>query len=290
MGFGRSAVTKVATNAPEERREQIIWDMKRGIKVFRLPVGSEEVKIKRHWLSQNPDGTWEPRFGYNPLDKRRSVPITVARWDPVVNRWVGSVPNWRANPIDRLINALDKADQDGKYAQEVFYLNVLDLTPVRIESDGTIHYPDDKMKYPEASGSSERRVLGKMRILAGSSGDPDGKSLYANLIRLAKSALNDDGEPLSIYDYEIRLVTTGQGKETNRSFNMGAVRDTPAEYASIPMYDFSTWPCIWPNDAVEELMAGGEYPEVVDKYNIKLYPDVVGVAAVAEEESEELFA
>lgn len=294
MSFGRSAVTK-SSAVSEERRENVILELKPGIRVFRLPQGSEEVKIKRHWLSQTEDGTWEPRFGYNPADKRRSVPVTVARWNPDTSRWEGDNSNWRNNPIDRWIATLSEEDRRTKYAQELFYLNVVDLTPVRIDTDGEVHYPDETMKYPTAPATAKKAVLGKMRILSGSSGDPTGKSMYANLARLAKGALNDDGEPLSIYDYEIRLMSSGRGRDSVKSFNMGAVRPLAEEYAKLPKFDFKTWPPIWPNAAIEELMNGAEYTDIITKYNLKIYPDLETVTAAAvggndnDGEDEELF-
>lgn len=292
MSFGRSALTKSASTS-EERRENVILELKRGIRVLRLPAGSEEVKIKRHWMSQNDDGTWEPRFGYNPADKRRSVPVTVARWNPDTGRWEGDNSNWRNNPIDRWISTLSEEDRRTKYAAEFFYLNVIDLTPVRVDTDGEIHYPDETMKYPTAPATAKKSVVGKMRILSGSSGDPAGKSMYANLTRLAKGALNDEGEVVSIYDYDIRLMMTGQGRDSVKSFNMGAIRPLAEEYASLPKFDFSTWPPIWPNAAIEELMNGAEYADIISKYNIKIYPDLetvaAGAAATDDGEDEELF-
>lgn len=275
MGFGRSAHTKL-TPQNQENREQMFLDISRGIRTFRLPKGSEEVKVKRHWLALNPDGTWEPKFGYNPNDKRRSVPVTVARWNPENNRWEGAERNWRNNQVDKWVGTLEGVDTDKMYASELFYLNVLDLSQVRITDDGTVYYPDETMKFPAVAANGRKAVAGNIKLLSGSSGDPDGKSLYANLIRLAKSALNDEGEPIDIYDFEIRLVTTGQGKETNRSFNMGAVRPMPKEYESIPMYDLSNWPPVWPNEAIADLMGGADYAETISQYNINLYPPVVG--------------
>jgi hypothetical protein len=227
---------------------------------------------------------------YNPNDKRRAIPITVARWNAEQGRWDGDQRNWRRNPIDDWVQSQggDGVDIDKMYAQELFYLNVLDLTPVRITDDGVVHYPDEGMKYPAAAANGKRSVSGTMKILTGSSGDPSGKSMYANLVRLAKSALNDDGDPIDIYDFEIRLVTTGQGKETNRSFNMGAVRPIPKEYKSMPMFDFSNWPQIWPNDAISSLMEGQDYSEVLTEYNIKLYPEPMKVEP-SKESNENLF-
>lgn len=290
MGFGRSANTKL-TQTAQENRESIFLDIKRGIRTFRLPQGAEEVKVKRHWLALNTDGTWEPKFIYNPNDKRRSIPITVARWNADMGRWDGAERNWRRNPIDEWVTSQGEGgvDTDKMYAQELFYLNVLDLTPVRVTDDGTIHYPDEGMKYPAAAVNGKKVVSGTMKILTGSSGDPNGKSLYANLVRLAKSALNDDGDPIDIYDFEIRLVTTGQGKDTNRSFNMGAVRPMPKDYKSVPMYDFSSWPQIWPSDAISSLMQGQDYTEVLNEYGLKLYPELLKAPAQAVNSKENLF-
>lgn len=293
MSFGRSANTK-ATQVTQENRDNIFLDIKRGIRTFRLPYGSEEVKIKRHWLALNTDGTWEPKFTYNPNDKRRSIPITVARWNADDGVWEGSNRNWRRNPIDEWVTAQGEngMDTDKMYAQELFYLNVIDLTPVRITDDGTVHYPDESMKYPQVAANGRKSVSGTVKILSGSSGDPNGKSMYANLIRLAKSALNDDGDPIDIYDFEIRLVTTGAGKETNRSFNMGAVRSIPKEYQNLQIYNFKNWPQIWPNAAIQSLMEGADYVDVLNEYRISLYPQLVDaprkqVVTVAEDE--ELF-
>lgn len=292
MSFGRSANTKTASsNNAENRSESIFLDTKRGIRTFRIPHGTEEVKIKRHWLSLNPDGTWEPKFVYNANDKRRSIPVTVARWNADAGRWEGAERNWRSNPVDKWVATLDGVDVSKMYAQEIFYLNVLDLTPVRKGADGTVFYPDENMKYVPEAASLPKAVAGDIKLLSGSSSEPTGKSLYANLIRLAKSALNDEGDPISIYDFEIRLVTTGMGKETNRSFNMGTIRPMPNEYKGLKVYDLAKWPQVWPNEAIADLMQGADYAETVTRYNIGLVPDLVEhVTGAQASDDEELFS
>lgn len=292
MGFGRSANTKTANSGNSENRgESIFLDTKRGIRTFRIPSGTEEVKIKRHWLSLNPDGTWEPKFVYNATDKRRSIPVTVARWNADSNRWEGAERNWRLNPVDKWVATLDGVDVSKMYAQEIFYLNVLDLTSVRKGADGTIFYPDENMKYPAEAASLPKAIAGEVKLLSGSSSEPTGKSLYANLIRLAKSALNDEGDSISIYDFEIRLVTTGMGKETNRSFNMGTIRPMPSEYKSLKVYDLVKWPQVWPNEAIADLMQGADYVETITRYNINLIPASVESNTSAQPSSdEELFS
>ena len=292
MGFGRSANTKsTAPTNSDTRSDSIFLDTKQGIRTFRIPVGTEEVKIKRHWLCLNSDGTWEPKFVYNPNDKRRSIPVTVAKWNADSGKWEGSDRNWRNNPVDRWVAALDSSDTDisKMYAQEIFYLNVIDLTPVRKSPDGKVFYPDESMKYATEAATFPKVIAGDVKLLSGSSSDPGGKSLYANLIRLSKSALNDEGDPISIYDFEIRLVTTGQGKNTNRSFNMGAVRGMPKEYSSLKVFDFSSWPSVWSNDAIQELMEGSDYLAVVEKYGIELTPKLVDVVKPVKSSGEDLF-
>lgn len=282
--FGRSANTKKNTDSADKNTAgNIFLNTKNGIRVFRVPHGQEEIRVKRHWLALNDDGSYEPKFGYSEGDKRRAVPVIVAVWNPDEDRWVGDSKNWRNNPIDRWVAGLDEADREKKYAQDVFFLNVLDLTKIIVGEDGTECYPDENMKYA-AKGTP--KVNGVIKILTGSSGEPDGKSLYAHLLRTAKSALDDDGEVISIYGYELRLVTSGKGKDTNRGFNMGAVRPMPKEYENLPVYDLAAMCKPWPNDAIQALMDGADYNEVVKQYGIVLYPPLI---TVEKENEEELF-
>lgn len=294
MAFGRTAKAKVATSAgnAENRTGSIFMDTKQGMRVFRLPHGSEEVRVKRYWLAQNPDGKWEPKFGGpNPNDKRRSIPVVVARmeFDPKRNeaRWVGSDRNWRNNPVDRWVQTLEGVDTKQFYAKEEFFLNVIDLTPSRKGADGTVYYPIERGRYPAEAANLPQFIPGDIKLLAGSSGDPSGKSMLANLTRLANNALNDDGEPVDIYDFEIRLVVEGQKLSKTYTFNMGAIRPLPEEYRGLKMYDLSNWPQVWPNAAIEEMMEGAGYLDTIEKYNIRLTPEISEVAAPAN--GEELF-
>ncbi len=265
-------------------------DTKQGMRVFRLPHGSEEVRVKRYWLSQNPDGKWEPKFGGpNPNDKRRSIPVIVARleFDEVRGeaRWTGSEKNWRSNPVDRWIQTLEGVDTKQFYAKEEFFLNVIDLTPTRQGPDGTVYYPGERGRYPAEAANFPAFVAGDIKLLSGSSGDPSGKSMLANLMRLANNALNDDGESVDIYNYEIRLIAEGLQKNKTYTFNMGAIRPLSPEYKSLKMYDLTKkWPKVWPNAAIEELMNGAAYLDTVEKFNIKLMPDLT-----EESSGEELF-
>jgi hypothetical protein len=283
MGFGNSANTKKNTEM-NENRENPFLDTKNGIRIFRLPTGSEEIRVKRYWLAQNDDGKYEPKFGYNPNDKRKAFPVIVAYYSAHNEKWIGHTANWRANPLDAFVKGLDTEDQKGKYAQEVFFLNVLDLTPVYVDSEGNVFYPNDTMKYPSAPKTAKKQISGKVRILSGSAGDPDGKSLYANLLRMAKMTMSDEGEIIPIYDYEIRLITSGSGKDTNRNFSMGKIAPMPVEYATVPVYDLTSMVRPWPNEALESLLEGRmTYPEALKEYEIVTYPKLLEPATEDEE-------
>lgn len=276
MAFGSSAQTKAPTTAQTDRpTENVFFDTKTGIRIFQLPFGSEEIKIKRHWLALEGD-TWTPKFGYSPSDKRRAIPITVAVWDSESGKWVGDGAYWRKNPIDQYVAALEESDRQGKYAQERFFLNVLDLTPVKIDSEGNVFWPDGRMQYTGISADAPRMPVGKIRILEGSSSDPEGKSMYANLFRTMSGALSEDGEVLNPTEFQIKLITSGAGKSTVRDCQMHTVKPIDAQYASLPLYDLKSWLKPWPNTAIEELMSGADYGETVKKYSIKLYPDLAG--------------
>ncbi len=73
---------------------------------------------------------------------------------------------------------------------------------------------------------------------------------------------------------------------------MGAIRPMPADYKGMKVFNLAKWPQIWPNDAITELMEGGDYADVVSKYNITLVPELMDnelTPASSGEEDEELF-
>ena len=279
MPFGASAKTKKpksATSNTESAKSKTQWfNLQPGIRVFRLPEGSQEVKIKRYWLAQDADTKrWIPSFGYNPADKRLRRPVTVARHDPIEDAWIGDHANWYDNPVNAWIDSLPEDERKGMFPQERFYLNVIDLTNVKIAPDGKVYYPNARYEYPDAPKDSTRRKHGIMTIFDGTSGDSGSDTLYGKLHRAIVHAVNEDMEPLQPHEFELRAIITQEQKRLY-DISIGAISDLDPEYAALDMYELESWTKPWPNDALYDLLEyGKEYMDVVQEYDISLYPTV----------------
>lgn len=287
MAFGSSANTNSGSQTFDKTDvSEVFLNTKEGIRVFRIMPGADEVKIKRQWLALNTDGTWEPFWKFNPADKRRKTTVIVAYWDTDLNKWVGDESYWRNNPIDQFVASLDEEDREGKFAQERFYLNILDITPVKQGKDGIV-YPDTSFQYPGVSADVAKSPVGKVRILEGSSGELErenkktgkieaGKSMYAILMRATRGVLNQDGDPVTPYEYDMRLTTTGSGIGTVYEFRpSGDPKPLAPEYAALPIYDLKSWLKPYPNAAIDDLMSGRDYNEVIKEYSIQLFPKLI---------------
>jgi hypothetical protein len=288
MAFGQSAKTPAPKReAKTQANQNIFMDVKRGLRVFRL-IG-DEIRVKQHWLAKEQDGKWVPSF-YIKGDKRERKPVNVAVFDPDMGNhgvWIGSNDDWRDNPIGKYIDAIDDEELQKKlFAREVFYINALDRTPVKILDDETIVYPDPKNKYPAGTEHIVAKPHNKLLIMQGSSGrvrddngDITGDHMYARMLRCVESGEIDPDTSILLppHTYDIRLITTGEGTSTNRDFTITPNRDE-IDWSKYQMYDLTTWPTIWPADALQALMDGSaEYMELVKQYNIKLYPDQIAI-------------
>ena len=109
--FGQAAKAQKPTNQSDGKSaKEMFLDTKRGIRIFR--ICGPEVRVKQFWLARNPDNTWVPRFGFNPNDKRISIPVTVGVFDPTRGEdgsWAGNP--WE-NPITDYLDGVVKGDQE----------------------------------------------------------------------------------------------------------------------------------------------------------------------------------
>jgi hypothetical protein len=279
--FGQAAKAQKPTNASNSKSgKEMFLDTKRGIRIFRI-VGPE-VRVKQFWLARNPDNCWVPKFGFNPNDKRIAIPVTISVFDPSKGEdgaWMGNA--WD-NPITNYLDTLELDEEERKklYAKESVFIPVLDRTPVKTDGE-TIAYPDPQMKYPDALKHIVAKVSNAPKVLQLSSGkvrdengDVIGKHGYASLLRVVEGGEVDPvtGDLLSPYAYDIRVKTTGTGMETERAFSATANRDvlTVTHY-----YDVCNWARPLAEEALEDLINGAEWKDVVERYNVKMYPDLI---------------
>lgn len=124
--------------------------------------------------------------------------------------------------------------------------------------------------------------------LAPKNGNGGGKSEYAKLHGAIATGVSvqDPKKPLkrtTITDpYAMMFTRTMRGEGKGKSFTYSVSLGTiPPEALTLPRYDLEAF-CkvghgggIWPNDAVQELIDGGDYYAIVERYKIALYPTLI---------------
>lgn len=135
----------------------------------------------------------------------------------------------------------------------------------------------------------------------------EGRSMYANLLSIQGKARVRDPQTkkpvvLEIHEHDIILTRTGTGLGTKYSFTPDVVNTDPLtqEQLDLPRFDLEGWVTkdgVWPNEAVQRLMDGESYYDLVKEFNIQLYPvhrqaevlEVGKEVVEAEEEEEYVF-
>jgi hypothetical protein len=281
MGFGKAAKQNKPTGSNVDTA-QLFMNIKTGTRIFRL-VG-DEVRVRKFWLAKDTDG-WRPRFGFNPNDKRPAIPVIIGVFDPSVGEYgEWSKGTWE-NPITDFLDGLglEEEERKGMYAKESFYVNVLDRTMIKVDGD-TIVYPDTKNQFPANLKSIVAKPANAIRILEGSSGkcrDDDGeivgKSMYSNLLRVVEGGEvdPDTGNILTPDQYDIRMVVSGKGIDTNRALSITANRDV-IDFSQYQVYDLESWLRPLPFEAQDALLNGAEWKDVIEEYNVTMYPSLIG--------------
>lgn len=146
----------------------------------------------------------------------------------------------RDNPIKDYMDSLGK--ENSKYARPThrWRCNVMDRTP---------------------TDRGER--VNKVMILEG------GKRLLDEISPLdgRVRSRRDFSKKLSLQEFDILLVTTGSGKENKSTKAMQQLDDEegplPHELLILPRYDLAKISMPFPNDAVQDLLDGKDYNEVM---------------------------
>jgi hypothetical protein len=279
MAFGVAAKTPQKKETTNEAKSDIFFDTKIGIRDFRVIPG-DELRVREIFFAKEADGSWVPTFGYDPNDRRTKKPVTIATFNAVSETWeYGGA--WGTSPVDEYVASLDVSEEDRKkmYAKEKFLLVVLNRTKIKTLPDGSILYPDSKMKYPVGSESIVAQRMNKVQILQGSSGNPrdedgnfKGKHLYRDLLETAENQLDVEGNPRNIIDYDMRLNTSGKGIDTKRSFSVIPGADEVIDWSTYKTFDIASWKRPWDFGAIRTLMAGGDYNELLKMQNLTMYP------------------
>lgn len=234
------------------------------------------------------------------------------------------------NPLwDHIQANYEKGTMQRNAIKLTFALHVYDMTPVMRNADGALFYPaeDDtwsllafgnngklvdprdaknkSINMPEHWNADKEEALengwatqlNQYRILEGSYGKPakdGGKHLFAQLEMLLKSFEDGDGMVRNLGEFDLRLTTSGEKKETSRAIRpVNRFQPIPDEINLQTRYDLATWTKPWPDEAIERMIALEDYNELVKEYELETFPKLFEVeettAAVDTDEEEGLF-
>lgn len=223
------------------------------------------VIFNRWWFAKNPNGRWEPRFGYDPFDKRPARPMVTNYKDPKTLEWY--LDYWD-DPVTRMIWETYDKDQIVEmkaFPQEQFYLQVYDVTS---EDAYKEHLPSDWRE-------------GKVRILGGSSSKEGihGETMIGLLLSRIFTTNDSSGKVASYWTYPITLEIK-RGKKVSYQFSSGVSARIPKSYLDQPHYDIARWvpQSVWPAEAIQDVMQGSrDWDDAVNHYGIQLYPDEINL-------------
>lgn len=246
------------------------------------PVGRKKEKqvtmpeTEVRWLE-----AWWPVIVGGSEQKRRLILDPNHQWD---------------NPLWKYIQKhFEKGSQERKAIKQRFGVNVLDMTPVLFDSNGNVVYPDINNVYNiSAMGKRVETLTGnpeplnRVRIFEGSAGDLGGKHLFQQVVDVADGLEDNDGNAIGLHEVTLILKTQGEGIKTTRGIRQSSDFSTLADqFIFAPRYDIAGWAKAWPDEMIEALLAGEDFNDLVEQYNIKLFPELYGATVESDVETEE---
>lgn len=240
------------------------------------PVTATETRFTEIWWKFMVDGQERPRRIFVSSDNPWNNPY----WEGCSN-FVGA-------------KSTEKGSPERKAMKQRFCINVLDRTPVIINADGYPVYADENGVYCLTAAGRKVDVLtgtpepfNKIRILEQTAGQSGGRHFFQQLVDLIGTVEDSDGVIRDLFEFDVIVKITGADINTNRSAKPTAnFKSLEESFIFAPRYDLVTWAKPWPNDAIESLLNGRDYNEVVAEFDIQQYPQLTPVArSVTEEET-----
>lgn len=200
----------------------------------------------------------------------------------------------------------EKGSEEYKVIKNVFAVNVFDMSPVKRNTKGQVFYQSesgnfDLMAYGPTGKiitdldqlpdkSIKEAPLNEVRVLEASYGESGGKHLFAqfeDLMNDVEDPKSDEGAILRLPEFTMRLKGTGSGLKSVFSVKQtNDLKPLSREIAALPRYNLEQWAKAWPNEALQDLIDGRDYDEVIQEYKISLQPEleVLTEEALFEEE------
>ena len=264
MGFGKmlnNAVTGASSNGSSNRMPNAFLDVREGKRTFRF--------------IPDPKNPQEPLQGE----------IVLSLWMPVKR---SEVMQERRIFIDDSMRKLIPEALKEKIKRR-FFLNVYDRTRVIKLDDGTIVYPNLQNVYMHKDSATQqmKQITGvqpkpnnTVMVLEGSVSLRTTSArggLLNEIDDLSRTIYNEDGTSLiPITSVDIEMVTRGTGLATSRSVHPGMNREPfPVDSATLQVYDLASYTRPYPADAINDLLNGVDYNDVVKTYNIPMMPQLI---------------
>lgn len=272
MGFGKmlnNAVTGASSGGSNNRMPNVFLDVREGKRTFRF--------------IPDPNNPQEPLQGE----------IVLSLWMPVKR---ADVMQERRIFIDDASRKLIPEALKEKIKRR-FFLNVYDRTRVIKLEDGTILYPNLHNAYFQKNSMTQKteQVSGlqpkpnnSVMVLEGSvslSATSTRGGLLNEIDALSRTIYNDDGTTLiPITSVDIEMVTRGTGLATARSVHPGMNREPfPVEPSTLQVYDLANYTRPYPAQAIQALLNGADYGDIIKEYNIPMMPQLIQASAGADD-------
>jgi len=212
---------------------------------LRLPPGERIIRI----LDDEEVSFWRYFIPVNVGGKQKSLSIVVAQ----------------DNPIKRLMDQVGPDSESFRKVERRMLLNVLDRSPIVRWMDGTTLYPNEQNQFvnPETGKLIVNPGLqpnNRVMILEFGSQLMDFFKAYHKRLR------NRDNldETLPVQRVDLRIATMGTGLNTKRTVMAdGDTAPLPDELLNLPRYDLKKLTSPMPNEAVQRLLDGADYNDVL---------------------------
>lgn len=229
MTFGSTLKAASVSNVQEERKLAPYLRLNPGEYTIRI-VGQEQT-FWRYWIPVRVGDRYEGRS-------------VIAAYD---------------NPI----KTSDRLNDQAKRPSRRFVVNVYDRTEVIRTPDGAVVYPDEFGSFSLNGNPVSGRKTPRNEVLILEFGMDMMNEFLVQDGRMRSR--KDHSKVLRVTETDLILVVRGQGRERTVKVMQGFNED-PVDVNEI--YDLSEIVRPYPNEAIQELLDGQEYTDVLKKYNL----------------------
>lgn len=175
------------------------------------------------------------------------------------------------NPIKDFMDSIGEEDPRYRRPSRRFAINVLDKTLVKIKTDGTVVYADERGNFPTDAD------------LSGIAPAPHDQVKIVNFgptLMDQLKTLNDRArsrstyEPITIQQFDVRIISSGRGRDKKTMAMQDADYALPQVLLDLPRYDLNKIYAPLPNEALQRILNGDDYNEIIKELYSSEFPMV----------------